>query len=81
MASPPSEDDDFDDEDEDDEVEDGTETSRPCAVASQVKYSTRNFIYRYFKLINNRRGWGLLPGRMDGLRALESSARVSLATL
>ena len=54
MASPPSEDDDFDDEDEDDEVEEGTEASRPCAVASQVKYSTRNFIYRYFKLINNR---------------------------
>ena len=39
MASPPSEDDEFDDEDEeDDEVEEGTEASRPCAVASQVKY-------------------------------------------
>ena len=81
MASPPSEDDDFDDEDEDDEVEEGTEASRPCAVASQVKYSTRNFIYRYFKLINNKSGWGLVPGRMEGLRASESSARVSLATL
>ena len=38
MASPPSEDDNFDDEDEDDEVEEGTEASRPCAVASQVKW-------------------------------------------
>ena len=37
MASPPNEDDDFDEEEEDDEVEDGTEASRPCAVASQVK--------------------------------------------
>ena len=44
MASPPSEDDDFDDEDEDDEVEEGTEASRPCAVASQVKCSTIYFI-------------------------------------
>ena len=37
MASAPNEDDDFDEEEEDDEVEDGTEASRPCAVASQVK--------------------------------------------
>ena len=37
MASPPNEDGDFDEEEEDDEVEDGTEASRPCAVASQVK--------------------------------------------
>ena len=37
MASPPSEDDDIDDEDEDDELQEGTEASRPCAVASQVK--------------------------------------------
>ena len=44
MASPPSEGDDFDDEDEDDEVEEGTEASRPCAVASQVKCGTRTFI-------------------------------------
>ncbi|CAH3171023.1 unnamed protein product [Porites lobata] len=36
MASPPNEDGDFDEEEEDDEVEDGTEASRPCAVASQV---------------------------------------------
>ncbi|KAJ7385022.1 Importin 4 [Desmophyllum pertusum] len=36
MASPPSEDDELDEDDEDDEVEDGTEASRPCAVASQV---------------------------------------------
>ncbi|XP_020631239.1 importin-4-like [Orbicella faveolata] len=41
MASPPSEDDDFDDEDEDDEVEEGTEASRPCAVASQVKCNVK----------------------------------------
>lgn len=45
MASPPSEDDELDEDDEDDEVEDGTEASRPCAVASQVKYRTRAFIY------------------------------------
>lgn len=45
MASPPSEDDNFDDEEEDDEVEDGTEASRPCAVASQVKCRTGTFIY------------------------------------
>lgn len=41
MASPPNEDDgeDFDDDDDDDdEVGDETEASRPCAVASQVKY-------------------------------------------
>lgn len=38
MASPPNEDDDFDEEADDDEVEDGTEASRPCAVASQVRY-------------------------------------------
>ena len=38
MASPPNEDEDFDDEEEDDEIEDETETSRPCAVASQVMY-------------------------------------------
>lgn len=38
MASPPNEDDDFDEEEDDDEVEDGTEASRPCAVASQVRY-------------------------------------------
>ena len=38
MASPPSEDDDFDEEEDDDEVEDGTEASRPCAVASQVRF-------------------------------------------
>ena len=37
MASPPNDDGDFDEEEEDDEVEDGTEASRPCAVASQVK--------------------------------------------
>lgn len=37
MASPPNEDGDFDEEEEDDEVEDGTEASRPCTVASQVK--------------------------------------------
>ena len=37
MASPPNEDGDFGEEEEDDEVEDGTEASRPCAVASQVK--------------------------------------------
>lgn len=36
MASPPNEDGDFDVEEDDDEVEDGTEASRPCAVASQV---------------------------------------------
>lgn len=42
MASPPNEDDDFDDEEEDDEIEDETEASRPCAVASQVKYRTRH---------------------------------------
>lgn len=48
MASPPSEDDDFDDEDEDDELEEGTEASRPCAVASQVKYRARTFHLWYF---------------------------------
>ena len=37
MASPPNEDGDFGEEEEDDEVEDGTEASQPCAVASQVK--------------------------------------------
>ena len=45
MASPASEDDDFGDEEEDDELEEGTEASRPCAVASQVKYSARTFQY------------------------------------
>lgn len=42
MASPPNEDGDFDEEEEDDEVEDGTEASRPCAVASQVKQAMVN---------------------------------------
>ena len=42
MASPPSEDDEEDDDDDDDEVEDGTEASRPCAVASQVTYIRRD---------------------------------------
>lgn len=43
MASPPNEDDgeDFDDDDDDDEVGDETEASRPCAVASQVKYKMK----------------------------------------
>ena len=41
MASPPSEDEDLDEEQDDDEVEDGTEASRPCAVASQVRYWSR----------------------------------------
>lgn len=40
MASPPSEGEDLDEEQDDDEVEDGTEASRPCAVASQVRYWT-----------------------------------------
>ena len=48
MATPPSEDDNFDDEDEDNELEEGTEASRPCAVASQVKCRARTFIYGTF---------------------------------
>ena len=40
MASPPNEDEDFDDEENDDELGDETEASRPCAVASQVKWRT-----------------------------------------
>ena len=43
MASPPNEDDDFDDEEEEDEVEEGTEASRPCAVASQVSQYIRSY--------------------------------------
>ena len=39
MASPPNEDDDEEDEEDDDnDLEDGTEASRPCAAASQVRY-------------------------------------------
>lgn len=53
MASPPSEDDDFDDEDEDDEVEEGTEASRPCAVASQVKwYFYKGVVVKHFFIIS-----------------------------
>jgi len=49
MASPPSEDDDFDDEDEDEDVEEGTEASRPCAVASQVKCTfTKAWLWNTF---------------------------------
>ena len=48
MASPPSDDDDFDEEEDDDEVEDGTEASRPCAVASQVRCWTKDKTVVFF---------------------------------
>lgn len=47
MASPPNEDGDFDEEEEDDEVEDGTEASRPCAVASQVNRAMHHYPFPF----------------------------------